>query len=87
MVLDIADPPVFRLIKVLGRLSFSDTMDIHLQCYHIAIRDGEFKIGTVFEPFQHKATITMHGNRDENAVLYPGAWSPGTKKIANAGLL
>ena len=40
MVLDIAEPPVFRLIKVFGRLSFSDTMDIHLQCKHISIRDG-----------------------------------------------
>jgi hypothetical protein len=29
----------------------------------------------------------VHGGKDENAVLYLGAWTPGTKIIANAGLV
>lgn len=87
MVLDIAETPVIRLLKVYGRLTFSDEMDVHLRVKHVTIRGGEFKIGSVYEPYQHQAIITLHGGKDENAVLYPGAWNPGTKIIANAGLL
>jgi hypothetical protein len=55
MVLDISETPILRVLKVNGRLTFSDTMDIHLKVKHISIRAstdaGELKIGSAFEPF------------------------------------
>lgn len=51
MVLDIAETPVIRLLKVYGRLTFSDEMDVHLHAKHVTIRSGEFNIGSVYEPY------------------------------------
>ena len=87
MVLDIAETPVIEVLKIHGRFSFSDEKDVHLRAKHISIRgdNSEFNIGTPFQAYQHKATITLHGIKEDNAVLYDGVWSPGSKILANAG--
>lgn len=87
MVLDIEETPEFRLVSILGRLTFSDEMDVHLHAKHISLRSGEWLIGTKDEPYQHEATISLHGLKEENAQQYAGAWYPGSKMIANAGLM
>lgn len=87
MVLDIAETPIIELLQVHGRLSFSDELDVHLRAKHISIRgdNSEFNIGTPFEPYTHKAKITLFGVKEENAIFFEGAWSPGSKILANAG--
>ena len=87
MVLDIEETPILTLLKVHGRLTFSDEMDVHLRVRHVSIRGGEFHIGSAFERYQHNALITLIGVKDENGQHYTDAWSPGSKIIANAGLV
>jgi len=87
MVLDIAETPIIELLQIHGRFSFSDELDVHLRARHISIRgdNSEFNIGTPFEAYTHKATITLFGEKEENAIFFEGAWSPGSKILANAG--
>jgi hypothetical protein len=63
MVLDVGETPVFRVLKVHGRLTFSDEKNIHLRARHISIRGGELHIGTPLLSYQHDAIITLHGNK------------------------
>ena len=63
MVLDM-DTPVLKMLLVKGgTFIFDDENDIHLQAEYILITGGgKFQIGTEEQPFQHQATITMHGH-------------------------
>jgi len=53
MVYDIEESPVFKLIRVNGRLSFKNDTDklLHLKAKHIFVRAGELHIGTKEYPF------------------------------------
>lgn len=63
MLLDI-DTPVFKILLVQGGHLIFDEKDLHLQAEHILITEGGMlRIGESPErPFQHKATITIHGH-------------------------
>lgn len=87
MILDIEETPIVRLLKVHGRLTFSDEMNVHLRAKHVSIRGGELHIGSAFDPYLNNARITLFGVKDENGQFFDGAWSPGSKMIANAGLI
>ena len=78
MVLDMDTPVLgFLLIKG-GTFMFDDEKDIHLQSKFILItHGGSFMVGTEEKPFQHKATITIHGHvRSKEIPVY------GAKSIA-----
>jgi hypothetical protein len=66
MILDIEETPILQLLKIHGRLTFSDEHNVHLRAKHISIRGGEFYIGNISEPYQHQATISLHGLKEEN---------------------
>ena len=63
MLLD-TDTEVLKILLIKGgTFIFDDEKDIHLQAEFILITGGgTFQVGTEEHPFQHKATITMHGH-------------------------
>ena len=63
MLLD-TDTEVLKILLIKGgTFIFDDEKDIHLQAEYILITGGgTFQVGTEEHPFQHKATITMHGH-------------------------
>ena len=63
MLLDI-DTPVFKILLIQGGSLIFDEKDLHLQAEHILITEGgKLRIGESTEkPFQHKATLTIHGH-------------------------
>ena len=62
MLLDI-DTPVLSMLLIKGGDLIFDRKDIHLQSKHILIvNNGSLQVGTEEKPFEHKATITLHGH-------------------------
>ena len=81
MVLD-TDTPVlaFLLIKG-GTFMFDDEKDIHLQSKFILVtHGGSFMVGSEENPFQHKATITIHGHVRSKEIPVYGAKSIGLRE-------
>ena len=62
------DTPLIRILTVQGLLIF-DNKDIMLNASYIYVYGGTFQVGTVDEPFQHKAYITLHGDRRKTIEL------------------
>jgi hypothetical protein len=87
MILDIEETPVFELIRINGVLTFSNETDIHLRAKHIFIRAGELHIGNETHPYNRTARITLHGEKNAEAMVYENAIEAGNKLIANVGLL
>ena len=56
--------PVLKgIIIQSGSLIFDDNQDVALNVEYVVITDGgKLQVGTKEKPFQHKATITMHGS-------------------------
>ncbi|XP_072177767.1 fibrocystin-L-like [Diadema setosum] len=62
ILLDV-DTPVLRVLLIEGGTLIFDEKDLTLNAEYIIITEGgHFQIGTEEEPFQHKATIVMHGH-------------------------
>ena len=78
MVLDTDTPCLAFLLIKGGIFMFDDEKDIHLHSKFILItHGGSFMVGTEETPFQHKATITIHGHvRSKEIPVY------GAKSIA-----
>ena len=87
LILDIEETPVFDLIRVNGVLTFSNEIDIHLRAKRIFIRAGELHIGSETDPFTKTARITLHGEKDAEALIYENDIDAGNKLIANVGIL
>jgi len=87
MVLDIAETPTFGMLTVNGRLTFKDTIDVHLHAKHIFVRAGELIIGSKDAPYEKNAQITLHGKKAAAAIAYDNAIEAGNKLIANVGLI
>jgi hypothetical protein len=53
MIYDLAESPIYKLVRINGRLTFkNDTSDLlHLRAKHIYVRAGELIIGTKDKPF------------------------------------
>ncbi|XP_066276424.1 fibrocystin-L-like [Branchiostoma lanceolatum] len=65
--------PILRMLLIQGgTLLFHDEGDVHLQSEYILITDGgTLQVGTEEEPFQHQATITLHGHlRSKELPIY-----------------
>lgn len=87
MVFDLTDSPVYRLIRVNGILTFSNVTNTHLHAKHIFVRAGQLHIGSQDYPYPKVARITLHGAKDETAIVYDNAIEAGNKLIANVGLV
>ena len=63
MLLDM-DTPILKVLLIKGgKFFFDDEKDIHLHAENILITEGgEFLIGSPEQPYQHKATVTVHGH-------------------------
>lgn len=62
MLLDI-DTPILSMLLIKGGNLIFDNKDLNLHAEHILIVDnGSFEVGTEEKPFEHKATITLHGH-------------------------
>lgn len=58
-----------------------DEADIELQAENILITDGgRLQIGTEEKPFQHKATITLHGHLRSPELPVYGAKTLGVRE-------
>ncbi|XP_078698697.1 fibrocystin-L-like isoform X2 [Branchiostoma floridae x Branchiostoma belcheri] len=67
------DTPILRMLLIQGgTLLFHDERNVHLQSEYILITDGgTLQVGTEEAPFQHQATITLHGNlRSKELPIY-----------------
>jgi hypothetical protein len=85
VIFDLAESPIFKLIYVNGKLTFKEDQDCHLKAKHIFIRAGKFLIGNETHPFEHKATITLMGEKESETMVYDNAIEAGNKVIANIG--
>ncbi|XP_052805044.1 fibrocystin-L-like isoform X2 [Mya arenaria] len=72
------DTPILAFLLIQGGKLIFDDKDVELQSKIIMITDGGLlQVGTVDEPFQDKAIITLHGHhRDKELPIY------GTKVLA-----
>ncbi|XP_072104046.1 PKHD1 like 1, tandem duplicate 1 [Mobula birostris] len=70
--------PVLKMLLIQGGSLIFDEVDIEFQAENILITDGGLlQVGTSSTPFQHKATITLHGHlRSRELPLY------GSKTLA-----
>lgn len=57
------DTPKLFLLLVMGSLVFEDAQDLSMNATYIWVAGGSFSVGTEAQPFTHKATITLHGDR------------------------
>ena len=64
IIFDLDESPIFKLIRINGKVTFKKDKDSHLRAKHIFVRAGELEIGTKEEPFEHKATITLFGEKN-----------------------
>jgi len=85
MILDLAETPKLGLIRINGRLTFKNDMDVHLHSTHIFVRAGELIIGTKEAPYEKTGKITLHGLRNDRAIVFDNAVEAGSKLIANVG--
>ena len=72
LVIDV-DTPILKMLLIKGgRLIFDDTKDIALHAENILIVEGgSFMVGTKEMPYQHKATIMLHGHvRSKELPIY-----------------
>lgn len=83
MLMDVADTPVFGLVRVNGQLTFKQGLDITFKAKHIFVRAGELHIGSKEEPFNATAKIILQGEKSAMAIVYDNAIEAGNKLIAN----
>jgi len=89
MIYDLEESPIFKLIRINGRLTFKNDTEklLHLRAKHIFIRAGELHIGSKESPFMGKAKITLYGEKEFESIVYDNAIEAGNKLIANLGLV
>ena len=66
MIFDLEESPIFKMVRINGRLSFKNDTDklMHMRAKHIYVRAGELIIGTQESPYQGKAKITLYGEKN-----------------------
>lgn len=86
-VFDLAESPIYKLIRVNGKLTFDNTTDTHLRCKHLFIRAGELHIGSKEYPMEKNARITLYGEKSAETIVYDNAIEAGNKLIANVNIM
>jgi len=79
--------PIYKLIRVNGRLTFENETDTHLKCKHLFIRAGELLIGSEEYPYEKNARITLYGEKQMETIVYDNAIEAGNKLIANVNIM
>ena len=87
MILDLEEPPKFHTIHINGILIFSDEIDVHLQAINIWVRAGELHIGNETHPHQHKAQITLLGEKEADSLVFDNTVETANKVIVNTNLI
>lgn len=87
MVFNMNPSPIYKLIRVNGKLIFDNTTDTHLNCKHLFIRAGELHIGSQEYPMEKNARITLYGERAAETIVYDNAIEAGNKLIANVNVM
>lgn len=67
ILMDMSPPRLFLLL-IQGLLVF-DRQDLNLDASYILVHGGTLEVGTESEPFEHQATITLHGDRRKSVEL------------------
>jgi len=83
MIFNMNPSPVYKMVRVNGKLTFDNTTDTHFKAKHIFIRAGELHIGSEEYPYLKNATITLHGERNDRTIVYDNSIEAGNKLIAN----
>jgi len=76
VLMDVSPPRLF-LFLIEGEVIF-DRRDLTLDATYVWVNGGRLEVGTEAEPFLHRATITLHGDRWKDVEL-PGI---GSKVLA-----
>jgi hypothetical protein len=84
MLLDVANPPKFKSLRINGRVTFADK-DITLQAHNIWVQAGQIYIGTADKPFEHEAKIVLLGETEDDTLVIDGAVEAGNKVLVNTG--
>lgn len=84
MFFDLEESAIYKSITINGRLTFKRGKNLHLQTHHLYNR-GEFLIGSEESRFEHKAIITLHGDRWSEKFMHTSQILVGNKIIANVG--
>jgi hypothetical protein len=87
MTMDIADTPIFRLVRVNGLLNFKRGMNITFRAKHIFVRAGELHVGSKENPFVDNCNIILYGDRNSMAIVYDNAVEGGNKVLANVNVV
>ena len=88
MHLDI-NPPHLGNVYIYGELTFDDTQNLNFTANLILIQgtNAHLVIGTPINPFQHKAIITLNGNRFSEELVLSRTMNLGSKAIGIFGNL
>tara|TARA_B110000285_G_scaffold54144_1_gene61670 strand:+ start:760 stop:1521 length:762 start_codon:yes stop_codon:yes gene_type:complete len=87
MTMDVADTPIFRLVRVNGILNFKRGMNITFRAKHILVRAGEFHVGSKENPFTDNCNIILYGDINSMAIAYDNAVEAGNKIFVNLNLV
>jgi len=87
MTMDVADTPIFRLVRVNGILNFKRGMDITFRAKHIFVRAGQLHVGSKENPFTNECKIILYGERNSQAIVYDNAVEAGNKVFANLNIV
>lgn len=63
------DPPALNNLTIDGNLIADDTRDVTIIANYIHVRVGNFTAGSAVNPFQHKLTIQLNGNKSTTSFL------------------
>lgn len=85
--MDLPKSPNLRLIRINGKLTFKDDIDIEFSAKHIFIRAGELHIGSKDKPFEKNCKIILTGEKNQKAIVYDNAIEAGNKLIANINIM
>ena len=67
LLMDVS-PPRLKAVIVEGSLIWADEEDMTFDAYFLFVRDGKLEIGTEEKPHLNKLTITMYGDKGEDAL-------------------
>jgi hypothetical protein len=83
MTMDLAETPVYRLVRINGILNFKTDIDIKFNAKHIFVRAGTLNIGSKEKPYEKNCVIKLHGEKNAKMIVYDEAIEAGNKLIAN----
>lgn len=87
MIFNLNPSPIYKLVRVNGKLTFDPDKDTYLKAKHIFIRAGSLHIGSEEKPYEKNARITLYGSKREETIVYDNAVEAGNKLIANVNVM